>query len=141
MPKAHAYECAVTTYPVMMDAAIAEICPEKFIMPPTVPTLPRGAISDGIDHPIGDAAESPPIDMLIQISARAAVCAFAAPRIPRPNTVPHTSTACRTRLAFRPRLISASTSHPADKPVSVANSHGTPVYRNEARKSMFSAEE
>ena len=58
-------------------------------MPPTVPTLPRGEIIDGIDHPIGAAAESPPSEMLIQISARIAVCAWAAPSMPSPNAVPH----------------------------------------------------
>jgi len=35
------------------------------MMPPTVPTWPLGAISDGIDHPTGAAAARPPRAMEI----------------------------------------------------------------------------
>ena len=40
-----------------MGAAMPESWFEKLTMPPTVPTLPRGAISDGTDQPTGGAAE------------------------------------------------------------------------------------
>ena len=72
-------------------------------MPPTVPTWPRGAIIEGIVHPMGAAADRPPIDRLIQNSALAAVCAVAAPKMPRPNAVPTISTVRRTLLASQPR--------------------------------------
>ena len=39
----------------------------------TSPTLPRGPINDGMDQPTGDAAERPPSEMLIHISASVAV--------------------------------------------------------------------
>ena len=117
----------LTTYPVMIGAAIPESWLEKFTMPPTVPTLPRGAIIDGTDHPTGAAAARPPMEMLIQISARVAVWACAAPRMPSPNAVPQTMIALRTRLASHPRWIRKSASHPPLRSVAVANSHGTPV--------------
>src|ERR1700726_1623640 len=85
---------------------------EKLIIPPTFPTLLRGAINEGIDHPTGDAAESPPMEMLIQISAVVALWVFAAPRMPRPQAVPQIRTAFRTEFAFHPRSISASTTPP-----------------------------
>ena len=47
------------------------------MIPPTLPTLLRGAINDGIDQPTGDAAERPPMEMLIQMSAVIALCVFA----------------------------------------------------------------
>ena len=37
---------------------------ERLMMPPTLPTLLRGAISDGTDQPTGAADERPPIEML-----------------------------------------------------------------------------
>src|SRR6185437_1195016 len=83
---------AYTRYPVMIGAAIPEIWFEKFRMPPTRPTLPRGAINDGSDHPTGDAADRPPIESVIQASAWKAECEPAQPRMPRPMAVPPTST-------------------------------------------------
>jgi len=53
----------------MMGAAIPESWLEKLMMPPTLPTLLGGAMSDGMDHPTGDAAERPPMEMLIQMRA------------------------------------------------------------------------
>src|SRR5438093_12616498 len=101
---------------------------QKFRIPPNVPTLSRGAISDGIDHPTGEAADNPPIDILIQKSAVAGLCACAVPRIPRPKIVPPTSTTWRTRVALHPRCINASTSQPpTTRSVNVANNHGTLV--------------
>ena len=35
-------------------------------MPPTEPTLSPGAMSEGTDQPTGEAAESPPMETLIQ---------------------------------------------------------------------------
>ena len=72
----------------------------------------RGAISDGTDHPTGAAADSPPMETLIQKSACAGRVRLAAPRIPSPSVVPPISTVRRTRSAFHPRRISASTSQP-----------------------------
>ena len=47
----------------------------KFKMPPRVPTLYRGAISDGTDQPTGEAADNPAMARLIQISAPTTLCA------------------------------------------------------------------
>ncbi len=47
----------------------------KIEIPPTFPTSLRRAISDGSDQPTGAAADRPPIETLIQISARIGVCA------------------------------------------------------------------
>src|SRR5271170_8221779 len=100
---------------------------EKLMIPPTRPTLLRGAIKDGMDQPTGEAAERPPIEMLIQMSAVVALCVFAAPRMPRPQAVPPTRTHLRTELAFHPRSISASTTQPpTTKSAAVATSHGIP---------------
>src|SRR5580658_5585156 len=112
----------------MIGAQMPESWFEKLMIPPTLPTLLRGAINDGTDQPTGDAAESPPIEMLIQISAVIALCVFAAPRMPRPQAVPTMRTVFRTELAFHPRSISASTSQPPTiRSAAVATSHGTPV--------------
>ena len=59
----------LTRYPVMTGAAMPEIWFDKFMMPPTEPTLSPGAMSDGIDQPTGAAADNPPIETLIQKSA------------------------------------------------------------------------
>src|SRR5271168_127700 len=107
---------------------MAEIWVTKFMIPPTLPTLSRGAINPGIDHPTDAAADRPPIDKLIQKSAQVAVVANAAPRIPIPREVPPISTYCRTRTEFQPARTSASTSQPPiSNSTQVANSHGTPV--------------
>jgi len=117
-----------TIYPVMIGARIAAICVQKFEIAPTVPTLSLGAIRDGTDHPTGAAAESPAIEMVIQNNAAVAVRACYAPTIASPIAVPPINTDCRTRTAFHPRCISASTSHPPTiKSVAVAISHGTLV--------------
>src|ERR1700748_3365780 len=98
------------------------------MIPPTRPTLLFGAISEGIDHPTGEAADNPPIEMLIHTSAVVALCVFAAPRIPSPHAVPPISTNRRTELAFHPRTINASTSHPPTvRSATVATSQGIPV--------------
>src|ERR1700722_17736502 len=96
----------------MMGAAMPDSWFEKLMIPPTFPTLLRGAINDGIDQPTGEAAESPPIEMLIQMSAVIALCVFAAPRMPRPHAVPPTRTHFRTEFAFHPRSINTSTNQP-----------------------------
>src|SRR5271168_3421473 len=96
----------------MIGAQIPESWFEKLMIPPTRPTLFRGEIKEGTDQPTGDAAERPPIEMLIQISAVIALCVFAAPRMPRPQAVPPTRTLFRTEFACHPRLINASTSQP-----------------------------
>src|SRR3954463_10240561 len=117
-----------TMYPVMIGAPIADSWLQKLLIPPTRPTLSRGAISDGMDHPTGAAAASPPIDTLIQNSAAVALCARAAPKMPRPRIVPPTNTVCRTMLASQPRRINASTNHPPKTTsVNVAHNHGTLV--------------
>src|SRR5579862_8455694 len=116
----------------MIGAQIPESWLEKLIIPPTRPTLLRGAIREGTDQPTGDAADRPPMEMLIQISAVVALCVSPAPRIPRSQAVPITRTLFRTELAFQPRSISKSTSQPpTNRSAAVATSHGTPVYRNE----------
>src|ERR1700751_5086463 len=100
-PKAQKKECRFATrYPVMMGAAIPESWLEKLMIPPTLPTLLRGAIREGIDHPTGEAAERPPMEMLIQIRAVTGLWVFAAPRMPRPKAVPPMSMVLRTRLGL-----------------------------------------
>lgn len=56
--------------PTMKPVAIGAMMPitlfAKFMMPPTVPTPPRGATSDGSDQPTGAAAARPPSESVIQ---------------------------------------------------------------------------
>ena len=59
----------------MMGATIPDTWLEKLMIPPSVPTLPRGPINEGTDQPTADADDSPPKEILIQISALVAVCA------------------------------------------------------------------
>src|SRR5438045_3161465 len=66
---------AATTKPVTIGAAIPESWLLKFMIPPTVPTLSRGAISDGIDQPTGAAIESPVSANAIHVTAPCAECA------------------------------------------------------------------
>ena len=61
----------------MMGAEIAPSWPAKFTMPPRVPTLSRGAISEGTVQATGAAAASPPSEMLIHSSADVGLCARA----------------------------------------------------------------
>src|SRR5258708_12084717 len=96
----------------MIGSHIPESWFEKLMIPPTFPTQLRGAINDGIDQPTGDAAESPPMEMLIQISAVIALCVFPAPRMPRPQAVPPTRTLFRTEFPFHPPSITAAPNHP-----------------------------
>src|SRR5258705_13828320 len=96
----------------MIDAQMPESWFEKLMIPPTFPTLLRGAINDGIDQPTGDAADRPPMETLSQISAVIALCVFPAPRMPSPQADPPTRNVFRTEVAFHPRLISTSTNHP-----------------------------
>src|SRR5277367_3955269 len=111
-------------------------------MPPTLPTLSRGAIKPGIDQPTEAAADRPPIDKLIQNSAHAVEAAKAAPRIPTPSVVPPIRTNCRTLTEFRPACTRASTSQPpTSSSTQVAKSHGTPVYRDECEGSRCIDEE
>src|SRR6202011_5218676 len=97
-PKAHEKECvACRMYPVTIGAAMPAIWLAKFRIPPSVPTLSRGAINEGIDQPTGEAADNPPIDMLIQKTAANGVSDRVAPKMPSPKVVPPISTAWRTR--------------------------------------------
>ena len=52
------------------------------MIPPTVPTEPRGAMIAGTDQPTGDAAANPPMDKLIHSRALTGVRARAAPKCP-----------------------------------------------------------
>jgi len=98
------------------------------MIPPNLPTLLRGAMRDGMDKPTGDAAERPPMEMLIQMRAVTALWVLAAPTMPRPNAVPPMRTVLRTRLAFHPRRMRVSTSQPPmTRSVQVAKSQGSPV--------------
>src|ERR1700723_361048 len=84
-PNAQEKECvAWRIYPVMIGAAMPAIWFARFRIPPSVPTLSRGAIKDGIDQPTGEAADNPPIDMLIQKTAANGVTDCVAPKIPIP---------------------------------------------------------
>src|SRR5215469_17403489 len=120
-----------------MGAAIAEIWLEKFIIPPPLPLLEFGTSKEGRLHNTGEAAERPPMAMVIQISADIRLCANAAPPIPKPQKVPAISTVLRTELASKPRLMSSSTKKPPTRrPQHVATSHGAPVNRNDRRRVM-----
>src|SRR5215470_15801686 len=127
--KAHSkFLVAATTKPVTIGAAIPEIWLLKFIMPPTVPTLSRGAIKPGIDQPTGAAIERPVMESVIQKRADGAACEYATPKIPSPSAVPPTRMVRRTRVAFQPRWISESTSQPPTiSSATVALNHGTAV--------------
>src|SRR5271154_7287754 len=121
-----------------MGAAIAESWLPKFMIPPSVPTLSRGAIRDGIDQATGAAADNPPIAMVIQTSALSADRAYAAPNIPKPSAVPAMRMACLTCDASFPRCTNLSTSQPPTRrSVKVAKSQGTLVYKAECSKSMW----
>src|SRR5215471_20082115 len=108
-----------------MGAAIAESWLPKFMIPPKVPTLSRGAISDGTDQHTGAAADSPPIATLIHVTAPEVLCAYITPSMPRPNDVPAIRIVCRTREASRPRCTSLSTNQPpTSMSAHAATSHG-----------------
>src|SRR3984893_11611024 len=97
-------------------------------MPPSVPTLPAGAISEGMDQHTGAAAASPPSEMLIQKIAEIGVCAWTAPKMPSPKEVPATKTVWRTREESKPRWINLfTTPPPIQKSVRAANNHGMQV--------------
>ena len=66
-------EVVALGYPVVIGAAMAESWLPKFRIPPNVPTDSLGAINDGMDQPTGAAAANPPIDILIQNNACAAL--------------------------------------------------------------------
>src|SRR5579862_2249625 len=123
------YECVPATMnPVTSGAAIPAIWLLRFMMPPTVPTLWRGEINDGMDQPTGAAMESPVMETAIQKTAACVVSEYATPKIPRPNDMPDTRTVCRTRTAFQPRWINASTSQPpTTSSPAVAHNHGIAV--------------
>src|SRR5690242_13299537 len=102
------------------------------MIPPTVPTLSRGAINEGADQPTGAAMETPVAVTASQITADCTVRAVGTPKMQRPTQVPPTSTICRTRDAFQPRWMSESTSQPPTaNSATVAQSHGMLVYQTE----------
>src|SRR5258705_11474543 len=125
----------------MIDAQMPESWFEKLMIPPTFPTLLRGAINDGIDQPTGDAADRPPMETLSQISAVIALCVFPAPRMPSPQAVPPTRTVFPTEIAVHPRSIRKSTNQPPlATDAKVEMKHGTPCKRDECNRSMCNVE-
>src|SRR5579859_3152509 len=122
--------------PVTIGAAIPDSWLLKFMIPPTVPTLSRGAINDGIDQPTGAAMESPVSANAIHATAPCAECAYGTPKMHKPTEVPPKRTVCRTPVAFHPRWISESVSHPPTaNSATVAHNHGTLVYKKDRVKS------
>ena len=67
--------------------------------PPMAPVPPRGAISEGIDHPTGAAAASPESAIEIQKIAHTGLSVVVAPNTARPRTMPPTSTVLRTSVS------------------------------------------
>src|SRR5271166_1965359 len=111
-----------------MGADIAASWPDRLAMLASVPTLSRGAMREGTVHATGAAAARPPNARLIQQRAAKELSLWAAPKMARPKAVPTIRTDWRTRFAFQPRWIRASTSHPPTTiSVNVANSHGALV--------------
>src|SRR5579863_1048073 len=74
-------ECVLPTIiPVTIGATAPITLLAKFIMLPTVPTPPRGAISDGKDQPTGAAAASPLSATEIQTIASTGSVVVVAPK-------------------------------------------------------------
>ena len=69
------------------------------MMPPMLPVPPRGAISDGIDHPTGAAAAKPESAIEIQKIAQPGLSVVVAPNTASPRTIPVTSTVLRTTVS------------------------------------------
>src|SRR5581483_6662184 len=85
-------------------------------------------------HNTGEAAERPPMAIVIETRAEVMLCAKAAPAMPQPQQVPAISTVRRTELELKPRLISRSTrTPPISRPQQAATSQGAPVNRNDCR--------
>src|SRR3979411_1952836 len=106
--KAHAKECVAEAMdPVTIGAWMAENSFPKLSMPPSVPTLPAGAISEGMDQHTGAAAASPPSEMLIQKIAEIGACRAPAPKKRTPKEVPAPKTVWRTREESKPRWINS----------------------------------
>src|ERR1700739_668385 len=100
----------------------------KFIIPPMVPVPPRGAISDGIDQPTGDAAASPLSATEIQTIAQTGSVVTVAPNTARPSSIPTTSTVLSTGVSSQPRGARWSTSQPpTPRPATVAQIQGIAV--------------
>jgi hypothetical protein len=91
--------------PATMGAAMPTRLLKKFMMLPTVPTVPRGAIKDGMLHPMGAAKARPPRAMEIQMIATLGLVVKAAPITAIPRAMPMVSNVLRTRVGSFPRLM------------------------------------
>src|SRR5260370_425659 len=85
---------------------------KKFMIPPIVPALPRGAISDGMDQATGAAAAKPLNAIEIQKMAQTGLVLSVAPNTASPNNMPRTRTDLRTSVSSYPRVTRRSISHP-----------------------------
>src|SRR5487761_565372 len=84
----------------------------KFMIPPTVPVPPLGAINEGSDQPTGAAAASPVRASEIQATATTGRVVVVAPNTARPTNIPTRNTVLRTRVSSRPPATRRSTSQP-----------------------------
>jgi hypothetical protein len=75
------------------------------MIPPMVPVPPRGAISDGIDQPTGDAAASPLSATEIQMIAQTGLVVSVAPNTARPSRYEHGLAHRRLVVAARDQVI------------------------------------
>src|SRR4051794_28441737 len=86
-------ECVLPTImPVTIGATAPITLFAKFMMLPTVPTPPRGAISDGNDQLTGAAAPSPLRATEIHAIASTGSVVVVAPKTASPPHIPTTST-------------------------------------------------
>jgi hypothetical protein len=87
-----------------------------------------GAISAGIDQPMGADTESPASATVIQTIATLGSVVRVAPMTVSPSSIPATRIVLRTRVGSSPRRISASTRNPPTaRSATAATSHGTAV--------------
>jgi hypothetical protein len=76
------------TIPATIGATIPAKLPRKFIVPPTLPTVPLGAINEGILQAIGAAKAKPPREIVNQVIATLTFVVKAAPIAATPSSIP-----------------------------------------------------
>src|ERR1700686_3060812 len=110
--------------PAAIGAAIPARLLKKFMILPTVPTVPFVAINPGMLQPMGAANARPPRAMEIQMIATLALVVKAAPTTAIPKSRPMVKSVLRTLVGFLPLFIKASTNQPLDTKFIQQHAHG-----------------
>ncbi len=94
-------------------------------MPPTLPTVPLGAINEGILQAIGAAKAKPPREIVNQVIATLTFVVKVAPIAATPSSIPIVNKTFLTLVGSLPCVISLSTNTPPIRmSVAVATSQG-----------------